>query len=73
MCIIEKRADYDRFANAVINVNSFSKKHLYSKPCLLKMGALVNAEQRADVQEKAVSYPFIVVKTERIEENVVFE
>lgn len=27
----------------------------------------------ADVQEKAVSYPFIVVKTERIEENVVFE
>lgn len=24
-------------------------------------------------QEKAVSYPFIVVKTERLEENVVFE
>lgn len=26
-----------------------------------------------EIQEKAVSYPYIVVKTERIEENVVFE
>ena len=30
-------------ANAVINVNFFSKKRLYSKPCLLKMGALVTS------------------------------
>ena len=26
-----------------------------------------------EVKEKAVSYPFIVIKTERLEENVVFE
>lgn len=52
---------------------SIQMRELYLSDNAIFFGADLIGPGSDDVIEKTVSYPYIVVKTERLEENVVFE
>lgn len=52
---------------------SIQVQELYLADNAIYFEADLIGPESGEVKEKAVSYPFIVVKTERLEENVVFE
>lgn len=52
---------------------SIQVQELYLADNAIYFEADLIGPQNSEEKEKAVSYPFIVVKTERLEENVVFE
>lgn len=52
---------------------SIQVQELYLADNAIYFEADLIGPESGEVKEKAVSYPFVVVKTERLEENVVFE